>query len=405
MQNNRGRGTQEPPQAIRQTRVQQQYPPLQERPPVPAPRPAQTAPRPAQATAHPAQTAPCPAQATAHPAQATAHPAQNPLSDGAQAAQLAQELKALPPPSSRSQRGDTRRPLPASSAVIPHPPARSRSGKAARKAEGSRPQKKRGFYLQPLREISWPRRIIMLGSGLLFLWCLAPVFFAIRGVGVIASSAVMLAVFLGALLWHLIDEHRSPRAVLTYTCIGLVFSVCTVAFCVVSGFMLKASMTVAPYDGTPCTLVVLGCKVSGSQPSWMLEDRLNRAYSELTEHPDLVCVVTGGKGDDEAFAEAVVMKKYLTDKGIAPDRIYTEEASTNTQENLLYNRAVIELNGLSPDIVIVTDRFHELRARIWAENAGFSGIYAASCETRPYLVIGYWFREMFGLARLMVFGE
>ena len=54
--------------------------------------------------------------------------------------------------------------------------------------------------------------------------------------------------------------------------------------------------------------------------------------------------------------------------------------------------------------MIVTDRFHELRARIWAEKAGFKKIYSGCCETRIYLLTGYWFREMFGLARLYVFG-
>ena len=258
--------------------------------------------------------------------------------------------------------------------------------------------------MQPLREISWPRRIVMIVFGLLFLWCVAPAFFMIRGIGVMASSAVMLAIFVAALLWHLIDEHRGVKINILRTVMALGFSACVIAFCVVSGFMLKASMTVLPEDCPDYTIVVLGCKATGTNPSWMLEDRLNKAFRVLTDHPDAMCVVTGGKGDDEDYTEAYVMKKYLTDKGISPDRILMEEAAGSTEENLLYAKTVIELNGLSKNIVIVTDRFHELRARIWAEKSGFVNIYAACCETRPYLVVGYWFREMFGLARLYVFG-
>ena len=98
------------------------------------------------------------------------------------------------------------------------------------------------------------------------------------------------------------------------------------------------------------------------------------------------------------------MRKYLVEKGISPDRIYMEELSESTEENLLYSKSLIRLYGLSENIVIVTDRFHELRARIWAEKSGFRNIYSGCCETRLYLVTGYWFREMFGLARLYLFG-
>jgi uncharacterized SAM-binding protein YcdF (DUF218 family) len=186
--------------------------------------------------------------------------------------------------------------------------------------------------------------------------------------------------------------------------VGLIFSAGLIAFSIVSGLMLKASMTEVSEECPNYTVVVLGCKTVGDSPSWMLEDRLNKAYEVLQENPNVTCIVTGGKGDDEEYSEAYVMKKYLTDKGISPDRIITEESSESTEENLLYTKAIIELNGLSKNIVIVTDRFHELRARMWAERAGFENIYSACCDTKIYLVIGYWFREMFGLARLYIFG-
>ena len=380
MQNNQGgtvrekREKQERP-PIRQTRISQQTPvqPTQPRQPAPVQQaqPRQTAP--AQQT-HPRQPAP---------------------------AQQAQTMQ-LVPVQQQPTGAPYRRALPPSSSAVIHHPGGSQTSAQAKQTLPEK--KKRRFYLQPLREISWPRRIVMIVFGLLFLWCVAPAFFMIRGIGVMASSAVMLAIFVAALLWHLIDEHRGVKINILRTVMALGFSACVIAFCVVSGFMLKASMTVLPEDCPDYTIVVLGCKATGTNPSWMLEDRLNKAFRVLTDHPDAMCVVTGGKGDDEDYTEAYVMKKYLTDKGISPDRILMEEAAGSTEENLLYTKTVIELNGLSENIVIVTDRFHELRARMWAEKSGFVNIYAACCETRPYLVIGYWFREMFGLARLYVFG-
>lgn len=266
-------------------------------------------------------------------------------------------------------------------------------------------KKKHKFHLQRWRDISWLRRILIIVFGLLFLWCFAPATFGIRSIGVMVSSFVMLCIFLAALFWHIVEENRSVKTTIFCTIAGLLFSVGLIAFCFVSGIMLKASMTTVPDNYPNYTLVVLGCAAHGDKPSWMLTDRLEKAYSVLEENPDIICVVTGGKGNDEQYSEAYVMKKYLVEKGISPSRIITEEASESTEENLLYTKNIIELNGLSKNIVIVTDRFHELRARIWAEKWGFENIYAACCETRPYLVIGYWFREMFGLARLYVFGR
>ena len=402
MQNNQGgtvretRERQERP-PIRQTRIRQQVPVQQipTQPAAPAQQTQQRQPIPMQQTQQ-RQSAP-----SQQPQQRQPAPSQQPQQRQSASAQQAKTMQLVPVPQQPAGAPYRRALPPSSSAVIHHPGG---SHASAEPKQTSPEKKKRRFYLQPLREISWPRRIVMLLFGLLFLWCAAPAFFMIRGIGVMASSAVMLAIFVAALLWHLIDEHSGVKINILRTVIALGFSACVIAFCVVSGFMLKASMTVLPEDCPDYTIVVLGCKASGTNPSWMLEDRLNKAFRVLTDHPDAMCVVTGGKGDDEDYTEAYVMKKYLTDKGISPDRILMEEAAGSTEENLLYTKTVIELNGLSENIVIVTDRFHELRARMWAEKSGFVNIYAACCETRPYLVIGYWFREMFGLARLYVFG-
>ena len=261
------------------------------------------------------------------------------------------------------------------------------------------------LHLQPWREMSWLRRILMIVSLALFGWSAAPLALSICNIGVVTAAGLCAFVFVTALLWHLVEEHRSVKTGVICTIVGLIFTAGVLAFSYVSGLMLKASMTQVPENCPDYTVVVLGCLVHGDEPSWMLSDRLEVACRELTEHPDVMCVVSGGQGDNEAYSEAYVMRKYLVAHGISPSRIVMEEVSGNTEENLLYTKNAIELNGLSKNIVIVTDRFHELRARIWAEKAGFEQIYASCCDTRAYLVVGYWFREMFGLARLYVFGR
>lgn len=286
--------------------------------------------------------------------------------------------------------------------IVDSPDIDTHPKKTQKKKESAASEKK--FYFQHPKDISTLRKMLIIVFGMLFGWCIAPAFFHIRGIGVISSSAVMLGICLTAMFWHLIDRNWTFKKAVAVSLAALLFAAGVAAFSVVSGMMLKASLTAVPSGCPSYTLVVLGCKVHGDQPSWMLNDRLEKAYTILSDNPGIKCVVTGGKGDDEQFSEAYVMKKFLVEKGISPDRIYTEELSESTEENLLYSKAVIRLNGLSENIVIVTDRFHELRARIWAEKSGFKNIYSGCCETRSYLVMGYWFREMFGLARLYVFG-
>lgn len=271
-------------------------------------------------------------------------------------------------------------------------------------ASQNKKNKRKKLNFQRWSELSRPRKIITTVFGLLFLWCLAPIFFGIRGIGVMSSSFIMLFISAAAYCWNIVESARSFKVRAVCIFIALLGSVGLIAFGFVSGLMIKASITTVPDDCRNYTVVVLGCKTTGDQPSWMLQDRLDKAYKELLKNSDVMCIVTGGQGEDEKYSEAYVMKKYLTEKGIASDRIIMEDGSVNTEENLLYTKAVIELNGLSQNVVIVTDRFHELRARIWAEKVGFDNIYSACCDTRIYLVTGYWFREMFGLARLYIFG-
>lgn len=148
----------------------------------------------------------------------------------------------------------------------------------------------------------------------------------------------------------------------------------------------------------PATVVVLGCHVKGTKPSLMLARRLDAAYEYMTENPDVKCIVTGGMGTGEDITEAEAMKTYLCEKGIESERILKEDKSTNTAENLAFAKAVMEKNGISGDIVIVTDNFHQYRASLIAEKQGLES-YSISCSTKPELLPTYWVREWFALAK------
>ena len=57
----------------------------------------------------------------------------------------------------------------------------------------------------------------------------------------------------------------------------------------------------APDPATP--VIVLGCKVKGTRPSRILQERLDAADAYLSTHPDTSCVLSGGQGADEEISE------------------------------------------------------------------------------------------------------
>jgi len=160
-----------------------------------------------------------------------------------------------------------------------------------------------------------------------------------------------------------------------------------------TAFMIKAATAKPSEDAT---VVVLGCRAYGSRPSIMLASRLDAAYEYLMEHPDAICIVSGGQGPDESMPEAECMYLYLTEKGIAPERIYQENRSTSTRENLLFSQEIIEAEGLSPEIAIVTNEYHEYRASM-VGHALEMDCSAIPASTPLWLLPTYYIRELYGI--------
>ncbi len=150
------------------------------------------------------------------------------------------------------------------------------------------------------------------------------------------------------------------------------------------------------------TLVVLGCRVRGEIPSLTLVERMDAALKYMQEHPEVSCVVSGGQGPGENISEAECMYRYLTANGIDGNRIFKEDASTSTRENLEFSLAVIRENNLSEEIAIVTSEFHQYRASLVAKELGLSNT-AVCGKTAKWLLPTYYVRELYGILYQWVF--
>ena len=144
------------------------------------------------------------------------------------------------------------------------------------------------------------------------------------------------------------------------------------------------------------TVVVLGCRVYGERASLSMVERLEAAYEYLTEYEEAVCVLSGGQGPGEDITEAECMYRWLVDKGVAPQRLYKEEDSVSTRENLAFSKRLIAEEGLNTSIAITTSEYHQYRAGKIAESLDIE-YGAISGKTAIWLFPTYYVRELYGI--------
>ncbi len=250
---------------------------------------------------------------------------------------------------------------------------------------------------------------------LLLFFGLAPLPFGVVHTGIFVLSGAGAALLAVCLLWDRFDggpykihrrlyplsDPRRPshtprwwRRLRALLCLMLAALACFGG--VASAFMVRAAWFSPPAPGA--TVVVLGCQVLGDRPSTMLAYRLQAAQSWLTAHPQSAVVCSGGLNDGGPYSEAAVMQQWLVAHGIDEDRIYLEDRSANTRQNIAFTAQVIAENGLSPSLAVASDGFHQLRAEVYAAHEQLPA-GALPAKTPWGLAPSYWVREWFGLVK------
>lgn len=218
------------------------------------------------------------------------------------------------------------------------------------------------------------------------------------GAFLIGVAALLLFYPLCALLLPKVPALKWLRAVVT-----VVLVIAVGYFCVVESFILRDART--DTHKTADCLIVLGAGVNGTVPSLSLLDRLNGTYDYMTAHPDCIAVVSGGQGEGEDLSEAQCMRDWLVAKGIAPERIYLEDQSTCTLENLRYSMELIEQLPLEdPVLGLVSSEYHLHRAKRLAAYVGIDVIGVAARTSYPTVALNYFIREAFAMTEQYVFG-
>ena len=212
------------------------------------------------------------------------------------------------------------------------------------------------------------------------------------------------ALLLCCKLLKLLAKHQPKAARILRVLLSLCLCLGLLASAVTFGFIASAS-TGQPDE--PCEyVIVLGAGVNGTVPSLILSERIQRAYEYLTANPDVICVVSGGQGPNEDITEAKCMYDNLTAKGIDPARIWQEDKSTSTRENIRFSLDVIEAKtGSRPtSAAVISNEFHLFRAGLFAreQNLEISGVPAGTGWLS--LRVNYYLREIVAVWYYLLLG-
>ena len=245
-------------------------------------------------------------------------------------------------------------------------------------------------------------RILLLAiSAAGLFWFIWPIYHNVLNIGnslgiFVCVLLILLNVFFGRIRGACSASNAVRNVTLvflTIMCAGAVWSA-AMTIC-----MLTAAKT-APTE--TATVLVLGSKASGRTPSADLWARINAAADYLNKNPKASCIACGGKGKGESASEASIIRENLVRASVDVNRIYLDDKSVNTEENISNALSIVRENGLNGKIAIVTDEYHEFRACAIAKKLGTES-YAVPAQTPPYILSSCWAREVLAITKFLIF--
>lgn len=152
-----------------------------------------------------------------------------------------------------------------------------------------------------------------------------------------------------------------------------------------SGILLAAFLAAKHRPAYDKDFVVIpGCSISkqgGLLP--LLKGRTNRAIRFAWDQERAVgkparYIPTGGQGPDEIMSEGSAMEFYLLSHGAEQYEVLPEKASTDTYENMLFSKRIIDEAKSGEKTCFVTTNYHVLRSGMLALKAGLDAEGLAS---------------------------
>lgn len=168
-------------------------------------------------------------------------------------------------------------------------------------------------------------------------------------------------------------------------------AVCGIVFVLVEILILCGMVTVPPRRLD--YIIILGARIHGEEVSESLDRRLSRGLRYLLENQETKVIVSGGKGRGESISEAEAMERWLLNHGVEEERIFQENKSTSTFENLEFSKSFADAK--KDKVGIVTNNFHMYRAMRIGRAAGYKKLFGISAGCNPVMFFNYSVREFF----------
>lgn len=240
--------------------------------------------------------------------------------------------------------------------------------------------------------------LIIISLFLFSVFLLPLTLFGILNIGNLAGLLFSAILFFYGVFFEKVNDAFKSLWKKTLWKVVFTFLVLVVAAAVIFTAVITTKMFLAANNPAEkeTTVIVLGCKVNSNGPSLSLLKRLEAAYDYLRENPELYCILSGGQGSDEHISEAQAMYDWLTERGIDKKRLYLEDKSESTYENLAFSKEITKKEGLPEAVTLITNDFHQYRAQKIAERY-YREVYGVSGDTPLYLLPMYYIRELGGI--------
>jgi uncharacterized SAM-binding protein YcdF (DUF218 family) len=164
------------------------------------------------------------------------------------------------------------------------------------------------------------------------------------------------------------------RALLTLALAGII----AIGYVAGSIYFYAGNSETIPADAA----IVLGAEAWGEQPSPVFRERINHAIKLYHGGFVLKIIFTGGQGDGDELAEAVVAQRYAVERDVPKVDVLTETESRTTEQNLYYANQVAADHHLTR-FLIVSDPLHMKRAVLMAQDMGMDA-YPSPTPTTMY---------------------
>ena len=219
--------------------------------------------------------------------------------------------------------------------------------------------------------------------------------------GIILSVILITGMFGGLVLFEILNVrigYRTANAV-----ISVYYSLYGFLICLLLGvFMIFYRVKRHEPAFDKGYIIILGCKIQDDGTLYpLIRGRVDRAMEfarsqEEAGGPSPIFIPSGGKGDDEPLSEADAMAEYMVSQGIPRERIFPENRSVRTRENMRFSKEIADAVCPGTEGAFSTTNYHVFRIGVIANGEGLD-IDGMGSPTKWYFWPNALIREFIGL--------